>query len=175
MRIFVIATGLALASLAAPQMALAQEETQVKQIIVTGQYQKDWDRGNRLEAEGLSDMQKAKRDLVKYSAAVVNAQDMRDTSQSRADNAREAFESLTARPFFSDAEDARRWAKQIESAASDWEKYTNRSAQGAKDLRKAQSRQTDAQSAVEKAQAKIDRGIAMKADAERASLRQAAR
>ncbi|MEM7688072.1 MAG: hypothetical protein AAF291_03540 [Pseudomonadota bacterium] len=175
MKTIIIATGLALASLATPQMAFAQEEAPATQIIVAGQYQKSWDRGHKLEAEGLTEMQKAKRDLVKHSAAVVNAQDLRDTSQSRADNAREAFESLTARPFFSDAEDARKWAKQVESAASNWEKYTGHSERGAKDLLKAQGRQADAQAAVEKAQAKIDRGLAMKADAERASLRQAAR
>lgn len=173
MKTFLIASGLALASLAAPHMAVAQDQQTAADIIVSGKYQKDWDRGHKLEAEGLRDLQEAKRDLVKHSAAVVNAQDLRDTSQSRADNAREAFESLTVRPFFSSADDAYKWAKQVESAASDWDKHSARSEQGVKDLNKAQKRQADAQEAVDKAQAKIDRGSAMKADAERASQRQA--
>lgn len=170
MKTFLIASGLALATLAAPQVAFAQDQQAEATIVVTAKHQKAWDKGQKREAEGLRDMQKAKRDLVKHSASVVNAQDLRDTSQSRADNAREAFESLTARPFFSSPEDAHKWAKQVENAASDWDKYSERVEKGAKDFRKAQDRQADAQEAVDKAQRKIDEGRAMKAEAERASL-----
>ena len=173
MKTFVIATGLALASLAAPQVALAQDGQASADIIVSGEFQKNWDRGNRLEAEGLSDLQKAQRDLVKYSAAVVNAQDLRDTSLSRAENAQEAFENLTARPFDGDAREARDWAKQAEAHASDWEKFSKRSEKGERDLVKAQDRQADAQEAVNKAQGMIEEGRALKDEAQRATERQA--
>lgn len=88
MKTFLIASGLALATLAAPQVAFAQDQQAEATIVVTAKHQKAWDKGQKREAEGLRDMQKAKRDLVKHSASVVNAQDLRDTSQSRADNAR---------------------------------------------------------------------------------------
>lgn len=173
MKTFVLATGLALTSLAMPQTGIAQELHAAVEIVVSAEHQRDWDRGSKIEAEGLRDMQKAKRDLVKYSADVVNAQDLRDTSLSRAENARQAFESLTSRPFFSDPSNAREWARQVEATASDWEEYSDRSEKGAKDLRKAQKRQTNAQTKVDEAQAKIDEGRALKAEAERASRRQA--
>lgn len=173
MKTFMIATGLALASLAAPQAAFAQDQQGSAGIIVSGEFQKNWDRGNQLEAEGLSDLQKAQRDLVKHSAAVVNAQDLRDTSLSRAENAQAAFQSLAARPFVGDAEGARDWAKQAERLSSDWEKFSERSEKGARDFEKAQDRQNDAQDAVQKAEAKIEEGRALKAEAERASRRQA--
>lgn len=164
-----------LALVGAPVVVSAQDPNPASPIVVTGKYQKDWDKGSKLEADGLKDLDGSKRDLVKYSAEVVNAQNKRDNSRSRADNARETFESLTARPYFSDPDDARKWAKQVESAASDWAKYNARQDDGAKELKKAQSRQADAQEAVDKAQAKIDKGRTMMAEAERASLRQASR
>lgn len=175
MKTFVIATGLALASLAAPQVAVAQDQPTAAEIIVSGEHQRDWDRGNRAEAEGLRDLQSAQRDLVRYSAAVVEAQDKRDTSRSRADNAREAFESLTARPFFSEAGEARVWAKQVEETAKNWERFEERSEEGARELRRAQRRQANAQEAVDKAQTQIEEGRALMAEAERASQRQARR
>ncbi|MEL7453750.1 MAG: hypothetical protein AAGJ50_10310 [Pseudomonadota bacterium] len=173
MKTFLVASILAMASIAAPQVAIAQTDRTTASIVVSGEFQKDWDKGSRLEAEGLRDMQSARRDLVKFSANVVNAQDLRDTSQSRSDNARETLESLTANPFFNDGTDARKWAKRVENAASDWEKYEERREKGAKDLRKAQKRQNDAQKAVDNAQAKINKGRALKSEAERASQREA--
>lgn len=168
------ATGLALAALAAPQVVAAQDRQPQQEILVTGKYKKDWDKGNKLEAEGLKELQEAKRELVKYSAAVVNAQDLRDTSRERAENARAAFESLVARPYFSSSKEALSWARQVERAAADWAKFDERSEEGAKDLKKAQERQEKAQKAYDKAQAKIDKGRAMKLEAEQASRLQAA-
>ena len=173
MKTFLIAGGIAVAALAAPQLALASERGNVpttgSTIVVTAEHQRDWDRGNRLEADGLRDMQKAQRDLVRYSADVVEAQDKRDTSASRARNAREAFDTLTARPLFTDSAEARDWAKRVEESASDWERFEERSAEGARELERAQRRQANAQEDVEKAQKKIDEGRAMMADAERLS------
>lgn len=175
MKTFLAAGSLAVMALAAPQIAIAENTGTTPTIVVTAEHQRDWDRGNRIEADGLQDLQRAQRDLVRFSAAVVEAQDKRDTSRSRAQNAREAFENLTARPFFSDAEQAREWAKRVEETASDWERYEERSAEGARELTRAQRRQSDAQEAVDKAQAKVDEGRALMAEAERASTRRAAR
>ena len=172
MKTFLIAGAVALATVVAPHGAFAQDTAVAGDIIVTGQYERDWNRGNVLEAQGLKDLQKAQRELVKYSAAVVNAQDLRDTSQERADNARASFEKLTSRPFIGAAEEARKWAKQVEAAASDWEKFEARRDEGADDLRKAQKRQVKAQTSVDQAQAKVDEGKAMKAHAEAASRAQ---
>lgn len=171
MKTFLIAGGLAVAAFAAPQLAMASERSSVPTIVVTAEHQRDWDRGNRMEADGLGEMEKAQRDLVRYSADVVEAQDKRDTSASRALNAREAFENLTARPLFTDAEEARDWAKRVEETASDWERFEERSAEGARDLERAQRRQRNAQENVDDAQAKIDEGRAMMAQAEQLSQR----
>ena len=73
MKTFLIAGGLAVAALAAPQIAMASERASVPTIVVTAEHQRNWDRGNRMEADGLRDMQKARGDLVRYSADVVDA------------------------------------------------------------------------------------------------------
>ena len=186
MKTFIIASSVALAALSAPQIALANngansgsergsETVRTSEIVVTAEHQRNWDRGNRIEAEGLSDLQRAQRDLVRHSADVVIAQDKRDTSLSRALNARQAFENLIARPFFTAGADAKDWAKQVEDAASDWDRFEDRSEEGAREFERAQRRQLDAQESVNEAQAQVDEGRAMKSDAERASQRSAQR
>lgn len=175
MKRFMAVSGLALATLIVPQAALGQNAAPETTIVVTAENQRDWDRGNELEAKGLRDFQEANRDLVRRSAEVVNLQERRDTSRSRAENARQAFQSLTARPFFSDAEDARRWAKQVESTAKDWERFAERGDEAERDLTRAQRRQERAQEEVDEAQNRIDEGRALMAAAERASSIRASR
>lgn len=170
MKLLMAASGLVLATLTLPQVAMAQSNAPQSTIVVTAENQRDWNRGNELEAKGLRDLQEANRNLVRHSADVVTAQEMRDTSRSRADNARQAFENLTARPFFSDPEDARRWAQQVESTAKDWERFTDRGNDADRNLRRAQSRQERAQEQVDRAQQRVDEGRAMMASAERASV-----
>lgn len=160
-------------TLASGPIASAQETTDPSPIVVMAKYQGDWDKGSKLEAEGLAALEVAQRDLVKYSAEVANAQDKRDSSQSRAENARQAFQSLTARPYFSDPNDARDWARQVQGAAADWAKYDARQGDGANELRKAQKRQAGAQEAVAKAQSRIEKGRSLMAEAERSSIHQA--
>lgn len=179
MKLLMAASGLALATLTLPQAAMAQsnaaqsdaaqsDATQTS-IVVTAENQRDWDRGNELEAKGLRDLQEANRNLVRHSADVVTAQETRDTSRSRADNSRQAFESLTSRPFFSDPQDAHKWAQQVESTAKDWERFADRGDKASRDLQKAQERQTKAQDQVDKAQRRVDEGRAMMVAAQRAS------
>lgn len=154
---------------AAPHVAIAQDNRARTEILVTGKYQKDWDKGNKVEAEGLAEMESAKRELVKHSAALVNAQNLRNTSLERAANARAQFENLTQRQYFTDPKDALSWAKDVEKAAANWLRFEKRTDEGASDLKKAQDRQESAQSAIDKAQAKIDKGRQLKLEAERAS------
>lgn len=175
MKSLFLISSLTLSVIAAPAFAGSQDQQAGPEITVSAKYQKDWTKGNKVEAEGLQEIAKAKRELVKHSAEVVNAQNLRDNSQAQAQNAREAFDSLTARPYFTKPDEASKWAKRVERAASDWAKYDNRRADGAKDLEKAQDRQSDAQQAFDKAQAKIDKGRGMKLTAEQASLSRAAR
>ncbi|MEO1220620.1 MAG: hypothetical protein AAFY42_04615 [Pseudomonadota bacterium] len=170
MKLLMAASGLVLATFALPQVAMAQSDAPQSTILVTAENQRDWNRGNELEAKGLRDLQEASRKLVRHSADVVTAQETRDTSRSRADNARQAFESLTARPFFSDPEDARKWAQQVESTARDWARFAERGVKADRDLKKAQGQQEKAQERVDKAQRRVDEGRAMMAAAERASM-----
>lgn len=174
MKLLMAASGLVLATLTVPQVALAQtdasQSTPESTIVVTAENQREWNRGNEMEAKGLRDLQEANRNLVRHSADVVTAQETRNTSRDRADNARQAFENLTARPFFSNPKDARRWSQQVESTAKDWERFTERGDNASRDLQKAQDRQEKAQEQVDKAQRRVDEGRAMMVAAERASV-----
>lgn len=163
-----IAAGAALLSLTAP--VLAQPMAAGSSIVVTGKHQQDWQRGNTLEAEGLKALEKARKELVKHSADVVDAETKRDVSSQRAANARGQFESLTKVGAASpSAKDSQRWAKQVEEAASAWAKHEERGAEGSKALTKAMKRQSKAQASVDEAQAKVDLGRRLMADAERNS------
>ncbi len=166
---YFLAGAIALSSLSIAQVAAAQDSRARSEIVVTAKYQKDWDKGNKLEAEGLAEIESAKRDLVKHSAALVNAQNLRNTSLERAANARAQFENLTQRQYFTDPQDALSWARDVEKAAANWAKFEKRTDEGASDLKKAQERQESAQSAIDKAQSKIDKGRKMKLEAEQAS------
>ena len=105
---------------------------------------------------------------TRISADVVDAQNKRDSSRNRSDNASAEFRKLTSNiTYFSDAEEATRWARQVDKAASQWAKYDDHRGDGRKDLDKATKKQRKAQGAVDKAQAKVDRGRSMKAEAER--------
>lgn len=164
------AAGLVLAATTLPSIAIAQDALPAPELIVTGKYQKAWNKGSALEAEGLKELEKAKQALVRYSADVVSAQNKRDTARARSENAAAEFRNLTANmTYFSDAEEASRWARQVEKAAAEWTKHDDRRGDGRQDLDEATKQQTKAQEAVDKAQAKVDRGRAMKAEAERLS------
>jgi hypothetical protein len=162
---------LVLATTAIPAIAAAQVSTPAPTIVVTGKYQKSWNKGSSLEAEGIRDMEKAKKELVRYSADVVNAQNKRDSARARAENAADEFRNLTAAPiYFSDAEEAVQWARRVEKASSDWAKFDARRGDGRAELDKAMTKQRRAQQAVDKAQAMIDQGRTMKTEAERLSM-----
>lgn len=171
MRTACIAAGAAFVALSAPVALSAQTIAAEATIVVTGQHQQDWQRGSALEAEGLKTLEKARKELVKHSADVVEAQSKRDIAGQRAANARATFESLTSTGLVApSSKDAHRWAKQVEEAASEWSKHEARGADGAKALEKALKRQGKAQAEVDSAQAKVDLGRKLKADAERSSL-----
>lgn len=161
---------LVLAAISLPQTAYAQTDSQQPAIVVTAKNQKDWNKGNALEAKGLVTLQKANVELVRYSADIVTAQENRNSAQARAENARMSFENLTARPFFSDPVEARKWAKQVDSSATEWERNIKRGEKAQGELDKAQKRQETAQKNVAKAQQQVDEGRALMARAERDSL-----
>lgn len=163
-------SAVALATLSLPNVGYAQANEARSTIVVTAEHQRDWERGNEIEANSLRDLQKANENLARYSADVASEQEDRDTSRSRADNARQAFENLTARPYFSDPEKAHDWAKQVESTAKDWEKHGDRADDADRDLSRALKKQAKAQEKVDSAQRKVDEARAMMAAAERASM-----
>lgn len=170
MKSFFAAAGLVLAATAMPVVAVAQDALPTPTIVVTGKYQETWDKGSELEAQGLRDLERAKKDLARYSADVVDAQNKRDGSRAQSDNASAEFRKLTASiTYFSDAGEASRWARQVDMAASQWAKHDDRRGDGRKDLDKAMKKQRQAQEAVDKAQATVDRGRTMKTEAERLS------
>ena len=174
MKALIAAASLALPALLVPGIANAQPANSAASasmpIVVTAKHKKNWDKGSKMEADGLKELEKAKNNLVGYSADVVEAQNKRDSSRARGENAATEFRRLTtSQSYFSDPAEAARWAKQVEKAASEWAKYDDRRLDGREDLDKGMSRQSKAQASVDKAQNKVDRGRAMKREAERLS------
>lgn len=168
------AAGLVAAGLALPASAAEQQAMPASTIVVSAKYQKNWDKGSKLEADGLKELEQAKRDLVRSSADVVEAQNKRTSSDARAANSAEEFRRLTAAPInFVDASEAARWAREVDKAAAGWAKYDKRGDSGSKSFEKAVKQQRKDQEAVSKAQAKVDRGRTLKAEAERLSMMQA--
>lgn len=176
-RSFLALGALTLPLSALPLAAQAQDgavgAAQSDTIVVSADFQRDWNRGSKLEAEGLAELGKSERDLIRYSADVVTSQNTRDTNEAQADNARRNFEAQLVQTNFMTGKEARDWAKGLEDVAKDWEKYTDTMEDVSKNLERALNRQSDAQNEVQKAQAKVDRGRAMMRSAERES--QAAR
>lgn len=162
-----------LAASALPFCVQAQDQAAageaIPQIVVSGEHQRDWDRGNRLEAEGLNELAGAERTLVQRSAAVVNAENARNTARQRAENARQSLENLRQREVLADPDEARRWAQSVKSAAEEWEHQDDQVRTHARSLERAIKRQATARDAVSQAQAKIDRGRALMHSAETAS------
>lgn len=153
-----------------PAIALAQSPAANSGIVVTGKYQNQWEKGNRLEAEGLRDLEEAQRDLKRASGDVNDARNRMNNSQERGGKAEAEFRSLTERPEkFTDPDDALRWAKQVEEAARDWERSAERGDDREDSLDDESKQQRKAQKAVDKAQKKIASGRKMMAEAQRLS------
>ncbi len=171
MRIFLIpAAALLLATTAAPAMLMAQDAGATSEIIVTGKYQKMWDKGSKLEAESLRSLAKAKDKLIKHSSGVVSEQNSRDTARQQSERAAADFRNLTtAMPYFADANDASSWAEKVAAAAKDWAKYDEREMESRAELSKNSKRQAAAQKDVDRAQANVDKARMMKAEAMRLS------
>ncbi|MBU0876525.1 MAG: hypothetical protein KKB61_11275 [Alphaproteobacteria bacterium] len=161
------AMGFALATTAMPAIAVSQESAAEQAIVVAGKYQSGWSKGSKLEAEGLMAHKEAKKDLIRYSADVVEARNARDAAQARSQNARVEFHSLVSQAMtISDPDRARDYGQNIKKFAEEWENFNDRVRSAEKDLDKASKKQRKAQAAVEKARAKVDRGQAMMTEAE---------
>jgi predicted nucleic acid-binding Zn-ribbon protein len=160
-----------LATVSVGGVAHAQSANSQNEIVVTGKFQKLWDKGSKLEAKGLDNLAKAQKDLTNASRDVLNAQSKRDTAQGKVANASAEFRQLTSNiPYFAEPKDAAKWAKKVSDAANSWSKNNNRQDDGQGDLKKAMKKQASAQGAVDKAQTDIERGRAMKAEAQQRSM-----
>ena len=154
-----------------PTIAHAQSSDVQSEIVVTAKYQKLWDKGIKLEDTGLKNLAKAERDLNEASKDVLNGQSKRDNAQSKMANASAEFRQLTMNvPSFGNAKDAAKWADRVSNAADSWAKNDNRQEDGQGDLTKAMKKQLSAQKTVQKAQSDIDKGRAMKAEAQQRSM-----
>lgn len=117
-------------------------------------------------------MERARSRLISASASVVSAQNQRDSALARSENASAEFRSLTSNmPEFDNPREALRWARQVQSSADDWRRFESRHTDGLEEFGEATESQTEAQRDVDQAQTKIDRGLAMKAEAELRSSR----
>lgn len=154
-------------SLATPGLA---QSAATAPIVVSGKYQRDWQRGSQMEAEGLKELEAAQKDQVSASADVVNAQNGRDSSQQRASNAAEEFRRLTAAtPPLTSSRDALRWADDVQKAAKNWSRFDSRGNGRSEDLGENMKSQRQAQQALAKAEAKIARGRETMVEAQRRS------
>lgn len=167
MKIGLTVIGILAASVALSPVAMAQQSSP---IVVTGKYQKQFDKGAKLEAQGMAELEKARKNLLGHSSDVSDAQSKRDAALQRAQTAEAEFRKLTGSvQSFTDAAEARKWARQVEASAEEWAKYDDRRADGRSDLDSSSKSQGKAQAAVDKAQAKIDQGRQMQAEARRLS------
>lgn len=170
MKPIMVAISAALATAAIPATALAQQTEAEATIVVSGEYERDWRKGSKLETDGLRDLEKAQSDLAVINSDLSKAQNKRNDAQARAENARSDFYSNALEASkTSDADKARSLGQKTEDAGEAWEKADDVLQSANKDLEKATKRQRKAQKAYDKAQAKVDRGRAMMAEAERLS------
>ncbi|MFC4293212.1 hypothetical protein ACFOWX_12375 [Sphingorhabdus arenilitoris] len=155
---------------ATPQLAVAQQDESAPAIVVTAKLQKQWDKGSQLELKGLKERAKAEKALADANRDVIAAQSKRDNSRAIGNNAKDEFLKLTSPvPYFADADEAARWARQVDKVAGEWAKHDDRRLDGRADLEKAQKKQAKAQSALAKAQSDVDQGRSLKLDAEQRS------
>ncbi|MGB5484617.1 hypothetical protein [Parasphingorhabdus sp.] len=158
-------------SAALPTIAHAQSPGVQSEIVVTGKYQKLWDKGVKLESQALENLINAERDMNDASKNVLDAKSKRDNAQSKIGNASDEFRQMTANvPTFASSKDAAKWADKLSDAAKSWAKNDNRHADGQGNLTKAMKQQSKAQEAIVKAQSDIDKARAMKAEAQQRSM-----
>ncbi|NJM49892.1 MAG: hypothetical protein HC843_02580 [Sphingomonadales bacterium] len=126
-------------AIAAPNTLFAQQSGIAPAAIVSGKLQKQWDKGSKLERKGLANRAKAEKSLADASRDVINAQSKRDNGRAIGENAKAEFLQLTsATPYFADAQEAARWARQVDKVAGLWAKHDDRRLDGRADLEKAQ-------------------------------------
>ncbi|QJB68915.1 hypothetical protein [Parasphingorhabdus halotolerans] len=160
-----------MATASMPTLANAAGYAQQNEIVVTGKHQKLWDKGVKLEAKGMESLVKAEKEFTDAARDVLDAQKKRDKATGKISNASEEFRQLTSNvPMFNNPKEAAKWADLVSNAADSWAKNDNRQEDGQSDLTKSMKRQASAQSAVKSAQANIDKGRAMKAEAQQRSL-----
>lgn len=154
-----------------PAIAHAQSSGVKSEIVVTGKHQKLWDKGVKLEGQGLENLANAERDLNDASKNVLDAKSRRDNADAKIGNASDEFRQMTANiPAFASSKDAAKWADKLSDAAKSWAKNDNRHADGQGDLTKAMKQQSKAQEAILSAQSDIDKARAMKAEAQQRSM-----
>lgn len=164
--LIILTASIALSGASITAQNIQSENIATTEIVVTAKNQKLWDKGNQLEAKGLTAYEKARKNLIESSSDVVKAQNKRDSSAAQSDRASAEFRNLTSVvPNFSNGEDAKKWSESVNNAASEWAKYADRRIDGRDDLTKSSKAQNKAQEQVDKAQAMIDRGRAMKTQA----------
>ena len=168
MKFPIISVAIMMAVASVSGAAVAQQNASTAPASVTAENQRDWNRGSRLEADGLKELGEAEQVLVRRSADVVNLENQRDSATSQAMNAKRAFDTLRAQPEIIDPDQARTWAQDVADAAKSWEDFDDR-VQSSSSLESASRRLVSAQEDVAKAQEKVNRGRVMMAAAERLS------
>lgn len=161
---------LTLPALALSTGAIAQQQSRAPITVVADKYQRDWDKGNALELKGLAELEKAQRDVIKYTADVESAQNNRRGSSARSQAAEQDFRKLTLdMPDFRSGDEAEKWARDVKKTADDWAKYGGRTSDANDDFSGAVRKLEKAQEAVNKAERRVEEGRTMKASAEQKS------
>ena len=145
-----VAAALLASAAAAPAPALAQS------IELSSKDQKRLDKARENERDAMKDLEDARADLKDANEDVLEAQRRREKGSDKADDGREEFERLTANvPVFTSAKQARKWADEVDDAASRWASGASKGTDGQGDLRDAMKKQSKAQRAVDGAQADL--------------------
>ena len=168
-KIILMVSALAFAIPAVP--AMAQDTSYSTPITVTAKHSKTWDKGNKLVQKGIKLRAKADRDHANAERDSARARSVVENARATATNAQREFAQINgSASSFTASYDALAWVKDLDRAASRWDKAYKAQFKGQKAYNKAFRNLRKAQNAQSKADAMISEGRAIMAEAERKSL-----
>lgn len=149
---------------------LFAQEPDAAEIVVTAEHQVDWSRGQRLEREGIDRMSRAERRIRDANERITRGESRAADAERRLNNARDEYRRLaTNLDAGANSAIALRHSRQLKSAAESWAAAEERLDEGRDLINDGRSRLARAERERDQAQQRVDRGRALKTEAERAS------
>lgn len=139
-------------------------------IIVTAEHQRDWSRGQQMERDGIENLARAERRLGDAQQLIERGESRSTDARRRLDSARTEYRQLAGSLDASaDSTTAVRHSRAMRTAAERWSGAEERLDDGDELLRDGRNRLQRAENERDEARQRIERGLALKTRAERAS------